>query len=115
VAAASKHALERTESLILATSVAILMLAMTAIGATSAAGRHLSPVDVLRTVAIASATVAIGLTGRFTAPVALIATLASLCAAQLALSLAGRNAALKYDALYQLPLIVAESDRLSST
>jgi len=96
VTAASKHALAGTESLILASAVTTVMAAMTAIGWTSAARRGNSastlPLTVLN-VALTAATCAVGLTGRFTVPVLLIATLAVLCALQLALSLRVRSLA----------------------
>jgi low temperature requirement protein LtrA len=93
VTAASKHALVGSESLILASAVTAVMAAMTAIGWTSAGRRREAGSGVPVAVAITAATLAVGLTGRFTVPVLLIATLAALCALQLALSLRDRSLA----------------------
>jgi low temperature requirement protein LtrA len=91
VTAASKHALTEMESLILAGAVATVMAAMTAIDRTSAGHRRDAGSGiVLRSMVLAAATLAIGVSGRFTVPVLLIATLASLCALQLVLSLRAR-------------------------
>ena len=93
VTAASKSNLSGSESLILASAVTIVMAAMTAIGWTSAGRRRAAP-GLPLSVALTAATLAVGLTGRFTVPVLLIATLAGLCALQLALSLRARSLAL---------------------
>jgi low temperature requirement protein LtrA len=94
VTAASKHALVETESLILACAVTTVMAAMTAIGWTSAGHRRDAAASgVPLAVAITAATLGVGLIGRFTVPVLLIATLAALCALQLALSLRVRSPA----------------------
>ena len=91
VTAASKHALSGVESLILAGAVATVMAAMTAIDRTSAGHRrHAGSGIVPRSMLLAAATLAIGISGRFTVPVLLIATLAGLCALQLMLSLRAR-------------------------
>ena len=94
VTAASKHALSGGESLILASAVATVMAAMTVIGWTSAGRRHHAASGIPQSIAVAAATLAVGLTGRFTVPVLLIATLAGLCALQLVLSLRTRTFAL---------------------
>jgi len=90
VTAASKHALSGVEAHILATAIATVMVAMTAIDRTSAGhGRH-AAAGRSWSAALAGATLAVGISGRLTVPVALIATLAALCAAQLVLSLKAR-------------------------
>ena len=94
VTAASKYTLSESESLILASAVATVMAAMTTIGWTSAGRRRHAASGIPRSVALAAATLAVGLTGRFTVPVMLIATLAALCALQLVLSLRVRTSAL---------------------
>jgi hypothetical protein len=67
------------------------MAAMTAIDRTSAGHRrHAGSGIVRRSVVLAAGTLAIGISGWFTVPVVLIATLASLCALQLMLSLRAR-------------------------
>ena len=71
------------ESLILASAVATVMAAMTVIGWTSAGRRRHAASRIPQSVAVAAATLAVGLTGRFTVPVLLIATLAGLCVLQL--------------------------------
>jgi low temperature requirement protein LtrA len=90
VTAASKHALSGGESLILAGAVAAVMAAMTAIDWTSAGHRRQTAARIPGSVTLAVATLAVGITGRFTVPVVLIATLAVLCALQLLLSLRSR-------------------------
>ncbi len=87
VRAASKHALRGGESLILAGAVATVMAAMSAIDWTSAGHRRRPVSGIPQRMAPAVATLAVGMTGWFTIPVVLIATLAVLCAAQLVLSL----------------------------
>jgi low temperature requirement protein LtrA len=91
VTAASKHPLSGSESLILASAVATVMAAMTAIDSTSAGHRRRAAPGIPRSLALAAATLAVGITGRFTVPVAFIATLAVLCAVQLVLSLRART------------------------
>ena len=93
VTAASKYTLSGNESLILASSVAMVMAAMTAVGWTSTGRRPHASSRIPQSFALAAATLAIGLTGRFTLPVLLIATLAGLCAVQLVLALRARPAA----------------------
>ena len=94
VTAASKYTLSGSESLILTSAVTTVMAAMTAIGWTSAGRRRHAASGLPLSVALTAATLAVGLTGRFTVPVLLIATLAGLCALQLALSLRARSLAL---------------------
>jgi hypothetical protein len=73
VTAASKHALSRAESLILAGAVATVVAAMTMIDRTSAGDRrHAESGVVGRSLLLAAATLAIGISGRFTVPVLLI-------------------------------------------
>jgi len=91
VTAASKHPLTGDESLILAGAVAAVMAAMTAIDWTSAGHRRHTTSGVPRSIALAGATLAVGITGQFTIPVVLIAILAILCAFQLLLSLRARS------------------------
>jgi low temperature requirement protein LtrA len=91
VTAASKYALTGGESIILASAVAIVMLAMSAIGWTSASRRHMERQVFTWSLALAAVTLAVGLSGWFTVPVMLIATLASLCGVQLVLSLRARG------------------------
>ena len=93
VTAASKHTLTASESLILSSAVATVMAAMTAIDWTSAGHRRHVASGIPRNLALAGATLAIGVTGRFTVPVLLVATLAGLCALQLVLSLRARRSA----------------------
>jgi hypothetical protein len=59
------------------------MVAMTAIDRTSAGHRRHAAAGGSWSAALAAATLAVGISGRLTVPVALIATLAALCAAQL--------------------------------
>jgi low temperature requirement protein LtrA len=91
VTAASKYTLSGAESIILTSAVAIVMLAMSAIGWTSASRRRKDRPIVTMGIALAAATIAVGLSGWFTVPVTLIATLACLCAAQLVLALSARG------------------------
>jgi low temperature requirement protein LtrA len=94
VTAASKHPLTGAESLILAGAIAVVMVAMTAIDWTSAGHRRQTTSGVPRSMALVGATLAVGITRRFTVPVVLIAILASLCAVQLLLSLRARSSIL---------------------
>ena len=88
VTAASRAALATTEALILTGAISVVMLGMTAIGATSA-GRQLSgSSSVMPNLGLAAATLAIGIAGHFESPVALIVTIAAMCLAQLGVSLA---------------------------
>jgi low temperature requirement protein LtrA len=91
VAAASKHGITGVEALILAGAVATMMTAMTTIDWTSAGRRRHSESGVIgMSIAVVIATAGIGISGLFTVPVVLIASLASLCALQLVLSLRAR-------------------------
>jgi len=67
------------------------MVAMTAIDRTSAGHRRHAAAGGSWSAALAAATLAVGISGRLTVPVALIATLAALRAAQLVLSLRPRS------------------------
>lgn len=91
VTAASKYTLSGSEPIMLAGAVATVMLAMTTIGWTSVGRRRHRSAGIPQSLAVAAATLAIGLTGLFTVPVMLIATLAVLCGAQLGLSLRART------------------------
>jgi hypothetical protein len=86
--------LSGSESLILASAVATVMAAMTVIGWTSTGRRRHTGSGIPQSVGVAAATLAVGLTGRFSVPVLLIATLAGLCAVQLVLSLRARTSTL---------------------
>jgi low temperature requirement protein LtrA len=93
VTAASRSTLGAAESLILTSAIAVVMLSMTAIGAASAGRRRHGPSRVIPQVGLAMATLAIGMLCRLSTPVVTVALVASMCAAQLALSLATfRNA-----------------------
>jgi low temperature requirement protein LtrA len=91
VTAASKYTLSGSESIILTSAVAMVMLAMSAIGWTSASRRRADRPIVTIGIALAAATLAVGVSGWFTVPVTLIATLACLCGAQLVLALSARG------------------------
>jgi low temperature requirement protein LtrA len=114
VTAASKHILSNTESVILTSAVAAVMLALTVIGRTSAARRRSGASGIPQSLALAAATLAVGVTGRFIVPVALIATLAALCSAQLALSLRARTSALAVMTLL-IALLLPPAVRLGRT
>jgi low temperature requirement protein LtrA len=110
VTAASKHALSGVESLILAGAVATVMAAMTAIDRTSAGHRrHAGSGIVHRSMLLAAATLAIGISGLFTVPVLLIATLACLCALQLMLSLRARAFAVAAAAVVVVSVLLPAS------
>ena len=89
VTAASRATLTATEATVLTGAIASVMLAMTAIGAASAGGRRNDSFGIMQNVALAAATLAIGLVGHFGSPVGLIVVIAALCLAQLGVSLAG--------------------------
>jgi low temperature requirement protein LtrA len=89
VTAATWHALSSQESLIFAGAVVLMMLAMSAIDAASAA----RPADSRRLaahLAVAGALAVIGATG-VAAPLAMISAVFAACAAQLVLSLGGSS------------------------
>ena len=109
VTAASKHVLSGGESLILAGAVAAVMAAMTAIDWTSAGHRRQTASRIPGSVALAGATLAVGITGRFTVPVVLIATLAALCALQLLLSLRLRASTLAILVVAIVPVLLPRS------
>lgn len=90
VTAASRTALGPTETAILTIALAAVMLAMSVIG-WSATARQARPERAgwPTTVALAAATVALGVTGGYEFPVVLIISVTALCLAQLGLSLAG--------------------------
>ena len=89
VTAASRATLTTAEAVILTGAVTSVMLAMTAIGATSAGRRRRGLSGIMQHVALAFATLAIGPVGHFGSPVTLIIVIAAMCVAQLAVSLAG--------------------------
>jgi hypothetical protein len=88
VTAASRAALTTTETLLLTGAITVVMLAMTAIGATSAGGQRRGSSSVTRNLMLAAATLTIGIVGQLESPVVLINTIAALCIAQFAVSLA---------------------------
>ena len=86
VTAASRHALTSAEAAMLTGAAAMIMLAMTLIGAASATRRHRTPRQIGAQVAIAAVTLACGATGTLSTPLVMIVMVASAYAAQLALS-----------------------------
>ena len=86
VTAASRASMTTTESLILTGAVTTVMFAMTAVGMASA-GRHRRSAGLSAHVLLAFVMLSIGITARVESPLALIATIAALCLAQLAVSL----------------------------
>ena len=66
----------------------VVMLAMTAIRATSTGRQRSGSSSVTRSLVLAAATLTIGIVGQLESPVILIITIAGLCIAQLAVSLA---------------------------
>jgi low temperature requirement protein LtrA len=86
VTAASRHALSGQESLILTAAAAVVMVAMSAIGAASA-GRRSRSRELMPQLAIAGGVLAMGIVGRVESPPAMIAIVAAACAVQLVLSL----------------------------
>jgi low temperature requirement protein LtrA len=87
VTAASRAVLTTTEASILTGAIGAVMLAMTAIGWTSAGRRHHSVARAVQSIALAAATLSLAIVGRFESPVVLIVAIAALCALQLAISL----------------------------
>jgi hypothetical protein len=65
------------------------MLAMTTIGTMSAGRRRRDVSGIVSNIVLAAATLAIGVVGQVESPVALIVVIATLCLAQLRVSLAG--------------------------
>jgi low temperature requirement protein LtrA len=88
VTAASRTTMEPGEALIVMSAAALVMVAMTVIGATSRDAPDHKPTRWFPHSAFAAATIAVGVTGSITIPVALVFSLAALCLAQLGLSLA---------------------------
>ena len=86
VTAAARTDLMMAETTILAGAVATVMLAMTAIGATSAGRPRGDRAGVRRHVAVAAATMALGLGGHLAAPAAVVVVIAALYLTQLGLS-----------------------------
>jgi low temperature requirement protein LtrA len=86
---AARTALTSADALILTTAVAVVMLAMTVIGATSARQRGHWTDGIAVHVALALATIAAVAFGAIRSPVVLIVMLAASCVAQLTVCLAG--------------------------
>ncbi|MES1255259.1 MAG: low temperature requirement protein A, partial [Acidobacteriota bacterium] len=84
---ASRARLPPGEALILSGAFGLVMLAMAAIGATSAGSRRPRRVTAAVHVGLAAAMVAIVIGGRLSSPIALVVTLASACLVQLGASL----------------------------
>ena len=103
VTAASRAALTATETLTLTSAITVVMLAMTAIGATSAGRQRSGSSSVTQNLVLAAATLTIGIVGQFESPVVLIITIAGLCLAQLWVSLtrAFQPAPLAHTAVHQ--------------
>lgn len=91
VTAASRATLTTTETTILASAMTAVMLAMTIICATSVGRRRPAWFGVVQNVALAAATLAIGIVGRFESPLALIVLIVTLCLAQLGVALSERS------------------------
>ncbi|MGH8637291.1 MAG: low temperature requirement protein A [Burkholderiales bacterium] len=91
VTAASRATLTTTEATILASAMTAVMLAMTTIAAASAGRWRPWSFGVMQNLALAAATLAIGIVGHFESPLALIVLIAALCLAQLGVSLTGRS------------------------
>ena len=89
VTAASRGTLTTPETTILTVAIASVMLAMTTIGTTSAGRRRPEVSGIVSNIVLAAATLAIGVVGQVESPVALIVVMATLCLAQLRVSLAG--------------------------
>lgn len=89
VTAASRATLTTTEATILVSAVTVVMLAMTTIGATSSGERRPTSLGIAQNVALAAATLPIGILGHLESPLALIVLIVALCLAQLGASLTG--------------------------
>jgi low temperature requirement protein LtrA len=86
VTAAARYALMSPEATLLAAAAAMVMLAMTTIGAASASRRNCAPRQIAAQVAVAVVTIACGAASASSTPLVLIVIVASAYAAQLALS-----------------------------
>lgn len=95
VTAASRHGVSTAEAATLAGAAAMVMAAMTVIGAASASRRNRAPWKVGAHLLVALATIACGASGLSSAPAILIVAVASGCAAQLALAIGGRADAVR--------------------
>jgi low temperature requirement protein LtrA len=93
VTAASRATLTTAESTILVGAMTAVMLAMTAIGATSAGRWRPTSFGVMQNVGLAAATLAIGIVGHFESPLVLIVLIVMLYLAQLGVVLNGRSSA----------------------
>jgi len=91
VTAAARHALTLAETVTLTGAAALVMVAMTTIGAASATRRHRAPRRIAAHLLVALATIGCGLSGFCSDPPILVVVVASACAAQLALSMAIRS------------------------
>jgi low temperature requirement protein LtrA len=89
VTAAPRGALTTPETTILTVAIASVMLAMTTIGTMSAGRRRRDVFGIVSNIVLAGATLAIGVVGQVESPVALIVVVATLCLAQLRVSLGG--------------------------
>src|SRR5262249_20701581 len=87
VVAAARNTLMANEIFLLASAAALLMVAMTTIGAALVRDRHNAHRSIGPHVAIAALTAAAGSIRAFAEPVASVVLLASSCAVQLAVSL----------------------------
>jgi len=112
VTAASRAALMPTEAFMLTGAATVVMLAMTAIGATSAGRRRHGFSGITNNILFAAATLTLGTVGRFESPVALITMIAALCLAQLAVSLprALQPRAFAHAVLDEYPVLVDDVD-----
>jgi low temperature requirement protein LtrA len=91
VTAASRATLTTTETTILASAMTAVMLAMTIISATSVGRRRPAWFGVMQNIALAAATLVVGIVGHFESPLALVALIVTLCLAQLGVALNGRS------------------------
>jgi low temperature requirement protein LtrA len=87
VTAAARATLATTEVVILLAAIAIVMVAMTAIGATLASRQRIGRSRIGLSLGLAAATIASGGIGYLQSPVLLIVTIATLCLIQLLVSL----------------------------
>jgi low temperature requirement protein LtrA len=93
VTTASRSTMDPAAILIVMGATAVVMVAMTVIAAASPHAHRQRPTRWLAHLALAAATIGLGVTASVTLPVALAVSLATLCVAQLALSLAGSSPA----------------------
>jgi low temperature requirement protein LtrA len=91
VTAASRATLTTDEATILVSAMAVVMFALTAIGATSAGRRRRQSSTVVQSMALAGAMLAVGIGGHFESPLSLILLMVTLCLAQLGVALNGKS------------------------